>query len=458
MSTHVLPRRAAEPRAAATLALLLGAGAVLALAGVALRADALAAAGGGLAAAALVLLVATDWLDGAIALALAVPLPAVYETDTLRVAAAAPATAAMLIAWTLRRGVAGEGFHTDAVPVRALLLLGAALAVAGVAGTHPFVSARELLNLGLLVALLLLATDAFHGRPERARAAMRALVVAAALCGALAVLEMVRVLPGRFPRYETAFNRAALGFGQPNGLGLFLALVVPFAVHAWTEARTRSGRAGAALAVAAIGAGLIATFSRGAWLSVLGGTAALLLTGDARFVVRVLVVAVLAAVAADVVTGGALGDTVARTIDDWVIEQRAALVLAGILMFLARPWLGMGPGGFEQNLDRYGAQLPQLWDYLPTPHNAYVQMAAEAGIVGLGAFIVLLVVLVRILSRRVRAEPPGMREARGFRRAILWSFGTLCCACMVVWPFAHGTGQAVMLILAAGLAADAEAG
>jgi O-antigen ligase len=454
----VYGRSAVEPRAAAALTALLGAGIVLGLAGAQLRAESLAAAGGGLAAAALIMLVAAGWLDGAVTLALAVPLPAIYETATLRIAAAAPITAAVLFAWMLRRAVSDEPFDAGRVPVRALMLLGATLAVAGVAGTHPVVSARELLNLALLVALLLLAADAFRGRPDTARAAMRTLVVAATACGALAVLEMLGVLPGRFPRYETAFNRAALGFGQPNGLGLFFALVVPFAVYEWNEATSRWARARAATALVFIAAGLLATFSRGAWLSVLGGTAVLALTGDARFAARVLLCALLAAVAADVVTGGALRDTAARTIDDWVIEQRAALMLAGILMFLARPWLGVGPGGFEQNLDRYGAQLPQLWDYLPTPHNAYVQMAAESGIVGLAAFLFLLFVILRLLVRRVRESRSEDADARGFRRAVLWSFGVLCCACMVVWPFAHGTGQAVMLILAAGLAADAETG
>jgi len=457
VSTAAIHGRAdIEPRAATVLTMLLGAGIVLGLTGAQLRADTLAAVGGGLAAAALIVLVTAGWLDGAITIALAVPLPAIYETGTLRIAAAAPITAAVLFAWMLRRGVSDEPFDSGSVPFRGLMTLGAALAVAGVAGTHPVVSARELLNLGLLVALLLFAADVFRGRHDAARTTMRTLVIAAALCGGLAVLEMVGVLPGRFPRYDTAFNRAALGFGQPNGLGLFFALVVPFAVHEWNEATASWARARAALVILLIGAGLLATFSRGAWLSVLGGTAVLIFTGDARFAVRVLLAAVLAAVVADLVTSGALRDTAARTVDDWVIEQRAALVLAGILMFLARPWLGMGPGGFEQNLDRYGAQLPQLWDYLPTPHNAYVQFAAESGVVGLAAFLLLLLVLFRTLARRVRQSRDGDPELRGFRRAVLWSFGVFCCACMVVWPFAHGTGQAVMLILAAGLAGDGE--
>jgi putative inorganic carbon (hco3(-)) transporter len=453
MSTRVLPARGpVEPRIAAMMAALGGAGVVLAAAGAAARAEPLALAGAAAAAAALVVLVATDWLEGAVVVALAVPLPAVYDADALRIAAAAPVAAGVVLAWLLRRAVVGRALRSGAVPVRSSLLLAAALGIATIAATAPLVSARELINLGLLAALLVLAADVFAGRSDRVRRALAALVMAGAVCGVLAVLEMVGILPGRFPRYGTAFNRAALGFGQPNGLGLFLALVLPLAAYRWSAARSRPLRAVAAGALACIVAGLLATFSRGAWLSVLGGTAALLLTGDARFALRIWAGALLAAVVTDVATGGALRDTFARTIDDWVIEQRAALVLAGLLMFQAHPWLGVGPGGFAVNLDRFGAQLPQLWDYLPTPHNAYVQMAAETGVIGLLAFVIVLVALFATFTRRVRETPPAAHDERALRRALLWSFATLCCAGFVVWPFAHGTGEAVALIVAAGIA------
>jgi putative inorganic carbon (hco3(-)) transporter len=453
VSARTLSMRApVEPRVALLLAMLGGTGCVLAAADAAMRAEPLALAGAAAAAAALVVLVGTDWLDGAVVVALAVPLPAVYDSPALRVAAAAPVAAIVVLAWLLRRGVSDGSLQVGAIPVRSSLLLAAALGTATIAATAPAVSARELVNLGLLAALLVLATDAFAGRPDRVRRALGTLVVAAAACGALAVLEMTGILPGRFPRYGTAFNRAALGFGQPNGLGLFFALALPLAAYRWTVARDRTARALAAAACALIAAGLLATFSRGAWLSVLGGTAALLLTRDVRFALRIWAGALIAAVVTDVVTGGALRDTFARTIDDWVIEQRAALVLAGILMFLAHPLLGVGPGGFAVNLDRVGAQLPQLWDYLPTPHNAYVQMAAETGIVGLLAFAVVLVALLRTFVRRVRETPAADPEERVLRRALLWSFATLCCAGFVVWPFAHGTGEAVALLIAAGIA------
>ena len=59
-----------------------------------------------------------------------------------------------------------------------------------------------------------------------------------------------------------------------------------------------------------------------------------------------------------------LRDTAERTLTDWVVEQRAALMAAGVLMFLAHPVLGVGPGGFAVELTSFGAQVPELWDYL----------------------------------------------------------------------------------------------
>jgi O-antigen ligase len=105
----------------------------------------------------------------------------------------------------------------------------------------------------------------------------------------------------------------------------------------------------------------------------------LVVVGAGRRALRVWLGALLVAAAADLVTGGAIRDTVARTVGDWVIEQRAALALTGIVMFLDHPVVGVGPGGFAPGLDQYGALVPGLEDLKPTPHNAYVQAAAETG-------------------------------------------------------------------------------
>src|SRR5690606_39335695 len=90
-----------------------------------------------------------------------------------------------------------------------------------------------------------------------------------------------------------------------------------------------------------------------------------------RFLGRFGIAIVLAAIVLDLGSGGMIRDTAQRTLGDWVLEQRAALMLAGILMFLQHPWVGVGLGGYAESLDHVGAQVFWLWDFLPTPHNAY---------------------------------------------------------------------------------------
>jgi O-antigen ligase len=457
MSTLTQPQPAPSPDRWIALGavICLGCGAVLTVAGAA-SSDLTAAIAGGLAAAlGITLLVAADWLDGIAIVALSLPLPALYSTPSLRVAAAAPITMAVVFAWLLHLGATGRSPRTAGMPVRATVALAAAFVIATAFSNHPATSVRELLNFGVLLALLFAVTDMFNRDPRRVARTCTLLVALGAVCGVLGVLEFLTILPGRFPRWGTPFYRAALGFGQPNALGLFQATVLPLAVHELTVSHTRLRRALAYFALVATTLGLVSGFSRGSWLAVLFGSIALAFAGDRRFVFRVWIFAFLAAVVIDVGSGGLLRDTVQRTFGDWVIEQRAALTLAGVLMFVENPVIGVGPGGFADELDRVGAQIPQLWDYLPTPHNAYVQMAAEAGIIGLVAFVAfsaaaLLVILRR--ARHARTDPQATFSERSLRRALLWSFATVCCAGMVVWPFSHGTGQAVMLVAAAGFA------
>ena len=127
-----------------------------------------------------------------------------------------------------------------------------------------------------------------------------------------------------------------------------------------------------------------------------------------------------------------------------------ALMIVGVLMFLEHPIIGVGPGGFADNLDRFGAQVSQLWDIQPTPHNAYVQMAAETGVIGLVTFVAFLAVTLGALLQEVRrsSRETGQRNTLDLRRALLWSLATVCFVGMVVWPFAHGPGQLVMLVAA----------
>ena len=435
----------ADRRLAGLTTVAMGTGTVLALAGVGSRAVPLALAGGALAWIAIVLVMGHRWLDPMLVVALAVPLPAVWAAGDVRIAAVAPITAAVLAGWMIDGGPLARHFDWGSLPLRVLGLLTFVLALAAVASPFPLLALREFANLILLFGLLIAATGFFVERP-RARGRVAALLALLSVgCGALAVLEAVGVLPGEFPRFGTPYNRAALGFGQPNGLGLFLALTMPLV--AWRAGGAESGaqRWLWRVALGTTALGLLATFSRGSWAAVIAGAAALVLAREWRAALRIAGLALVSVLFLDVISGGMVQDTMARTIGDWVVEQRASLTLAGILMFLDHPLLGVGPGGFEMELDQYGILVPSLFDFQPTPHNAYVQMAAEAGA---GGLLLYLGLLGGFLRRSARAIRVGDGAEAALQRALLWSLGVLVVEGFFVWPYAHGTGQAAILILA----------
>jgi O-antigen ligase len=193
--------------------------------------------------------------------------------------------------------------------------------------------------------------------------------------------------------------------------------------------------------------GLVCTFSRGSWVSVLAGTGVLLFLGERRFVLRVIGAAFVAALVVDIGTGGAVQQRITGTFTDWAVTQRAALMLAGIQLFLEHPILGAGPGAFAVELDRLGALVPTLWDLQSTPHNAYIQVAAESGLVGLTIWIGLLAGLIR---RGVRAvsHSTDVGAQTGLRRAALWTLAIFCVLGMFVWPLSHGHAQLAVIAAA----------
>ena len=421
---------------------VLGGGAAAALTGLGAGRHDLALVGAGLAATALVLLMAEGRVPPLVVLILTLPLPALVSTTTLRLAPAAPATALVLTAWMLGWPGRREGLRLARLPIVLMMVLIATFAFAALVSGHRQEGAREVANLGILLLLLVAATDLVAREPGRVRHLVLAVIVAASATGALAVLETLGVLPGRFEE-PGGLNRAALGFGQPNGLGMFLALSLPFVVHARRTARGARARLAAAGAVALTAAGLIGTLSRGSWLSVLAGSLALLLAGGGRFCLKVWAVAMAGGVGVDLLSGGLLRDALFGLLQDWSVAQRAALMWAGVQMFLQNPLLGVGPGGFLPELDRVGWLVPRLWDFQPTPHNAYIQVAAETGLAGLAVFVAFLLALFRRAIQLARSPADPVR--RSLHHAVLWAVAIALAEGMVEWPLSHGHGQLVML-------------
>jgi O-antigen ligase len=237
---------------------------------------------------------------------------------------------------------------------------------------------------------------------------------------------------------------------------MFLALCLPFVVHSWRTAPRGLAKGVASLGLAGGVAGLLATFSRGSWFAVLAAPGVLFLAGGGKFVWRFWGAALLGAVAFDVLSGGLLSTRLEAAVTDLSGLQRLALMSAGLAMFFSSPLVGIGPGGYQEALNRSGFVVPGSSDSYETAHNAYIHAAAESGALGFVGLVLFLGVSAVVVLRAARAaaRSPGMAPVEAdLRRTLLWAFAIACILGLFEWTLLHGVGQLIMLIVAMAAAA-----
>lgn len=207
------------------------------------------------------------------------------------------------------------------------------------------------------------------------------------------------------------FMRAYGTFRQPNPYAGYLGLIAPLAVSltlwAWSN-RQRSGlKLSLALSAAAavICLGLLVSWSRGAWLAFAVALVVVVLAHSRRAAPVVLALAVAAGLALSIFGAtdllppsvtGRLSDLqeyvglidVARTeVTDanFSVVERIAHWQAALAMWTDHPWLGVGAGNYAVVYDQYN--LPRWYEPLGHAHNIYLNFAAEAGLLGLLAYL-----------------------------------------------------------------------
>ena len=238
------------------------------------------------------------------------------------------------------------------------------------------------------------------------------------------------------------FMRAAGTFGQPNPYAGYLGLTLPVAVSLFLlsftsllrrpEGSLRQLLIGVVAyggAAAIVGAGLLASWSRGGWLgaaagvgvvlyfqggpivkgAALAGAGAVMLLGPLtyRYIPSSLTDRI-----ADLPTyfGSGMWEVVQQQVTDsnFSIIERLAHWIAALRMWETSPWLGVGPGN-------YAAVYPQVrltrWeDPLGHAHNTYLNVLAENGLIGICAYLVLWTGVVIWLLRMRQQILRGKRE------------------------------------------------
>ncbi|RME46621.1 MAG: O-antigen ligase domain-containing protein [Chloroflexi bacterium] len=235
-----------------------------------------------------------------------------------------------------------------------------------------------------------------------------AILVAAAVEAGLGLVQFLfRLGPESFQLGP--YLRAYGTFRQPNPFAGYLGLVLPLGLaltlwageRAWARRHQRKAAllqlllAGLlAVLVVTVAAGIVASWSRGAWLGVLASSVVVLLLYSTAGRMAVLVGAGLALLASPLFPAALKARLldVARYFGTWnargavitdanySVLERVAHWQAAWEMFADHFWLGVGVGNWDTAYSRYA--IPPWYDPMGHAHNVLFHYAAVAGIFG----------------------------------------------------------------------------
>jgi O-antigen ligase len=231
---------------------------------------------------------------------------------------------------------------------------------------------------------------------------------------------------------------------DPNFWGRFLVIGLAFAIALAAEARRRGSRVLLTLAAGGIGllvVGIYLTGSRGAFLA--AGVAVLVyLVAASADLRRVFILGPLAAIGLLLIPGigsrllsaAALVESGQRAAVDSSVLERIATQRVALRMIEAHPILGVGPRGYLEAFPSYAATTDLTLSRVVAPHDLYLEIWAQTGLLGLVAWSVLIgssiflgVRALRHLSVLPAATAAGMRPyvAAALAAIIAWSVASI---------------------------------
>jgi len=262
------------------------------------------------------------------------------------------------------------------------------------------------------------------------RRLLQALVVLIGAATVLSILPIVQTLTGNFDEfgglarikdahiYGNVFEpRIAGPVGDPNFFAQILLLVIAIPLVMHVEARSRRSRILLLGAAALIFAAILLTYSRGAMLA---------LAVIAVLVIRILHIswrttAVVAAIGIAsliflprsvterfLTIEQILPAAEAPLHPDSSFQERRLLMHVAWLMFADNPVSGVGAGNYSARYDEYvdltSSEAREYADAsdLHFPHNLYLEVAAETGLIGLAIFAAVMLAAVATLREARR--------------------------------------------------------
>jgi putative inorganic carbon (hco3(-)) transporter len=239
---------------------------------------------------------------------------------------------------------------------------------------------------------------------------MWSLLFSGYLIAAVAVLQSAFGVLGGGYFQGSNYIRADATLAHPDFLGIFLAMLLPLAFAQLIGRQSGMTRLLAANLVIVLSLGLLATFTRAAWIGAVVGLAVVLALRGGRFrvvpvtafvVVLVIVFGALALFVAARPAGAPSGiaNIYARIVSIPDLTQgstaeRLAVWKDTPALIAARPILGWGPGSFGLVYPQFQTanRNATLFDF---PHEEALDVLAAQGVVGFVAYLWILFAFVR---------------------------------------------------------------
>jgi putative inorganic carbon (hco3(-)) transporter len=224
------------------------------------------------------------------------------------------------------------------------------------------------------------------------------------ICGAaLGVGAIKSYIKGEFTDKGLRIEGLVGGmFENPNDLATALDLLLPFAVALTLISKGRA-RLFYLVCAAVLAIGVLFTLSRGGFLGLIAASGVLLWKlGRSRRLKTTLGVALICGILLAVMPGGygARIATIFNTEQDQTgsAQLRSELMKRAASIAISRPIVGVGMGNFHI----YSIREKRA-------HNAYLEIAAELGVMGLIAYLILILAPLRSLHR-IERRTMGMRS------------------------------------------------
>ena len=252
-----------------------------------------------------------------------------------------------------------------------------------------------------VVCIFFLLTNLLDTR-ARLHSILKLVVAWGAVLGLDAVYSFAS---GKFSNHEHRIEGLVKGiFGNPNDLAIALNLLLPLAV-ALAMGNRGWKRVFYIACALAMGMGVVATFSRGGFLGLLAaGSVLLWKLGRSRRTAAVLTVVLVCGAFLMFMPreyGGRISTILSSDADKTGSSQeRRELLKRAADVALRHPIIGVGIGNYH---------IYSIKEKLA--HNAYLEIAAELGVAGLLAYLVLILTPLRSMRRVERETDAALRAA-----------------------------------------------